>query len=65
MTTDSFLENVTFKQAIKTIYWKMTLLCLVNPRLNAPFDTKFNIMKDASKSLEEFIANYWNAGFQQ
>lgn len=36
----------------------MTLLCLVNPRLNAPFDTEFNIMKDASKFLEEFIANY-------
>ena len=40
----------------------ITLLCLVNLGLNAPFNIEFDRMTDIPKFPEEFIANYLDAG---
>ena len=40
----------------------MTLFCLVNLGLNAPFEAEFDKMTNIPEFLEEFIANCLNAG---
>ena len=40
----------------------MTLFCLVNPGLNAPFDIEFDKMTDIPEFPGAFIANYPDAG---
>ena len=49
---------------IKVDIWHlgMTLFCLINSGLNAPFDVEFSRATDIPGFPEEFIANYLNAG---
>ena len=49
---------------MKVDIWQlgMTLFCLINPGLNAPFDIEFDRMTNIRECPGEFIANYLNAG---
>ena len=69
MAPEQVLGKCNIKQAKqedlrKVDIWQLgiTLSCLVNQGLNAPFDTEFDRMKDIPEFPEECITNYLDAG---
>ena len=58
------IKQAKQENLMKVDIWQlgMTLFCLINPGLNAPFDIEFDRMTDIPEFPEELIANYLNAG---
>ena len=52
------------KDLLEVDTWQLgiTLFCLVNLGLNAPFDIEFDRMTGIPEFPEEFVANYLDAG---
>ena len=64
MALEQLPQNYHIRQAkqkdlMKTDIWQLgkTLSCLVNPGLNAPFDSEFDRIADIPEFPEGFIAN--------
>ena len=57
------IKQVKQEDLVKAGIWQLgiTLVCLVNPGLNAQFDIEFDRMTDIPEFPEEFIANYLDA----
>ena len=58
------IKQAKQEDLLKVDIWQLgiTLFCLVNLGLNAPFDIEFDRMTGIPEFPEEFIANYLDAG---